>query len=229
MTTAAANAILTPTNYGIIGTSLEWGAENVALMREMELSKSHLTVIGGMVEPETGDARVVSLDTFRLVYTADMNAQLPRGRVNDTLARLTLISSPEEIGSSMRGLRAYPLIADKFEPRFRGIVAMADEISASTFLSAEAREALSMEAFDLASGLWVEPPEHASDQTKRLALYQHLIDAAIGGVPARTLSAQLAAIWGKHTEDLLAGGFLGEEAILSHGFHMMDDDDVEVS
>lgn len=130
----AEGSVFAAPNLSVINMSVEWGRANEGLIRDMGLSHNHLAQIEGVTKPERAVPRLIAVDTFKLVYAADKNAQLPRGTVNDTLARLSLVARPENIGRSIRGLPAYPSFAADFKSRFGHVVKLAQQLSAEILL-----------------------------------------------------------------------------------------------
>ena len=209
-TTFVPSTILTPANVGVVNLSVGWGMENGLPLYEMGLGKSDAIKIGKALDSDKPVSRMVAIDTFKLVFAADRNAQLPRGTVNDTLARLTIVGEPYYIGTAMRGLRSYWRIGKDFKPRFASIVSLAREISTQLFISEEAKESLGREALELAAR-WPSfegPSLHA----QRLGAYKQLVNMAIGGALDERLSEELEDAWAAHAEDLMFGGFVSADA-----------------
>jgi hypothetical protein len=130
-------SFLTAANISVVGLSVRWGAFNPAEMTAMGLSIDDIEGVEGTVNSGQPITESAAVDTFKLVYAADRNAQLPRGTVNDTLARLTLMAGPQKIGSSIRGLASYPQFARDFKSRYRDIVNLARNISLLTYIAME--------------------------------------------------------------------------------------------
>lgn len=130
-------SFLTAANISVVNQSAQWGVFNPPEMTDMGLSPDDIESVEEAVSFGLPLTESAAVDAFKLVYAADRNAQLSRGTVNDTLARLTLMAGPQLIGSSIRRLASYPQFAEHFKFHFRDIVSLAHEISLLTYVSEE--------------------------------------------------------------------------------------------
>lgn len=133
----ASGSFLTAANIAVVDLSVRWGVFNPPEMAAMGLSPDAIEGVENAVKSGRAIAEATAVDAFKLVYAADRNAQLPRGRVNDTLARFTLMAGTQRIGSSMRSLASYPNFAGHFKSRYRDIVDHARNLSLLTYIAME--------------------------------------------------------------------------------------------